>query len=312
MKGFVDHKDSRSTLAGTTTTQNHSQESWGDICGKCGARRIDAQLGLERTPDEYVANLVAVFREVRRVLTDDGTLWLNLGDSYASDVKGSGGGWALDPKNYANRAQLYGARKVKHGLKPKDMVGIPWRVAFALQADGWWLRSDVIWSKPNPMPESVRDRPTKAHEYVFLFSKRSSYYYDADAIAEPFSYKDRRGDARIEYNGKKWCANRLKDAGDVDWFGQPGVGRNARTVWEIVTKPYAQAHFATFPPELPERCIKAGSAPGDTVLDPFGGSGTTASVAVGHGRDSIYIDLNPEYIEMARNRIGPMLCKDAA
>ena len=301
----------------------------------------DGQLGLERTPEEYVANVVNAFREVRRVLSDDGTLWLNIGDSYCSTAPGTQG----DP--LLRRGILSGvserradaARKMRSAtpdnLKPKDVVGIPWRVAFALQADSWYLRSDIIWSKPNPMPESVRDRPTKAHEYVFLLSKNQRYYYDADAIAEPVKPTsdqrcDERGamaatgnaDRKDAQTAGKWSTEHPQSSGRrivegvkrARLNGAPhdnpfGDTRNARTVWEIATKPYAQAHFATFPPELAERCIKAGSRPSDTVLDPFGGSGTTASVAIGRlGRSAIHIDLNPNYLQLALDRIGPMLC----
>ena len=286
-------------------------------CGKCGARRIDRQLGLESTPEEYVARMVAVFREVRRVLTDDGTLWLNLGDSYAGSGKG-----AWDNKNggqkevYIPDADSPQALlpKVPSGLKPKDLVGIPWRLALALQADGWWLRSDIIWAKPNPMPESVTDRPTKSHEYVFLLSKSERYYYDAAAIAEEAADLGRVGEdvgrwgnamkpSRAPAMGRRESGN---EASAAHWV--MGPTRNARTVWTIATQPYPDAHFATFPEELARRCILAGTAPGDRVLDPFGGSGTVAAVAVGNGRRSVYIDLNPAYLELARQRIGPVFC----
>lgn len=236
----------------------------------------DGQIGLEATPDAYVAELVAVFREVRRVLKDDGTLWLNLGDSYASfrdgkatpDTSRGESEGTLVPKGSAkNRmAATFAGSAVKH----KDLIGIPWRVAFALQADGWYLRSDIIWHKPNPMPESVTDRPTKAHEYVFLLSKSARYYYDSEAIAE-----------QAELNT-----------------------RNARTVWAITTKPFKGAHFATMPSELAERCIKAGSASGDMILDPFGGAGTTGLVADQLGRNATLIELNSTYAAMARARIA--------
>ena len=268
------------------------------------------QLGLEPTPEEYVENMVAVFREVRRVLTDDGTLWLNLGDSYANTGKSGGGPqgerWAEQGGRTTDCAGTF--KYAPPGLKPKDLVGIPWRVAFALQADGWWLRSDIIWSKPNPMPESVRDRPTKAHEYVFLLAKSERYYYDADAIAENASQTSHGALAGDPGEKARFTGNHSGPLGLVPVSGT----RNARTVWEITTKPYPEAHFATFPEELARRCILAGSASTDTVLDPFGGSGTVAAVAVGNGRRAIHIDLNPEYNELARNRIGPMLCEAAA
>ena len=282
---------------------------------------VDGQLGLEPTPDAYVARLVEVFREVRRVLTDDGTLWLNLGDSYVraqeTNVPQTKHPTCSFPEHSkagssdgaVGRADRPGTRA---GGKPKDLVGIPWRVAFALQADGWYLRSDIIWAKPNPMPESVRDRPTKAHEYVFLLAKRERYYYDAGAIAEEAIHA---GETVTNANGKN---------GQMGQFGQTRRGflrdggvkvkdtRNARSVWSIATRPYPEAHFATFPEELPSRCLRAGSAPGDTVLDPFGGSGTTGAVAVGLGRSAILCELNPAYVELARQRIGPMLCEVAA
>lgn len=257
---------------------------------------VDGQIGLEPTPDAYVAELVTVFREVRRVLRDDGTLWLNLGDSYATyrndnDWLGSG---ALGRKG----------KFVPPGCKPKDLIGIPWRVAFSLQADGWWLRSEIIWHKPNPMPESVRDRPTKAHEQVFLLTKAPSYYYDAPAIAEAHTSNflrlpgpTRDNGVQAAYRGNAPRLQRTKER-----TGHP-EGRNARTVWTIATQPFAEAHFATFPPELAERCIKAGSRPGDTVLDPFGGAGTTGLVVDRLGRDAILIELNPSYAGIAESRI---------
>ena len=260
---------------------------------------VAGQIGLEATVEEYVAELVAVFREVRRVLADEGTLWLNLGDSYAGTGKSGGGA-------QGERWDVYGMDTTgphggkwmppPPGLKHKDLIGIPWRVAFALQADGWWLRSDIIWHKPNPMPESVTDRPTKAHEYIFLLTKRDRYFYDADAIAEPATCDRLRGPAHhpdtVSTNGNGGLARR--DSNGV---------RNARTVWTVTTKPFSGAHFATFPPDLIEPCIKAGSRPGDTVLDPFGGAGTTGLVADRLSRHATLIELNPEYAEMARRRI---------
>jgi DNA modification methylase len=218
----------------------------------------EGQLGLERTPDEYVANLVAVFREVRRVLRDDGTLWLTLGDSYAGGPAASGGAQKLGPNhdldNQRNDVRL---RKIGNGLKPKDLVGIPWRVAFALQADGWWLRSDIVWHKPNQMPESVTDRPTKSHEYVFLLSKAEAYYFDQEAVREPAVYGNH---PRTVYdNGPPPPPGAPPHTG---LRHAPGVeaGRNIRSVWTISTTPYSGAHFATFPPELPQRCIQAGTS----------------------------------------------------
>jgi DNA modification methylase len=271
-----------------------------DTCGKCGATRIDQQIGLESTVADYVAELVAVFREVRRVLRDDGVLFLNLGDSYAANRT-----YQVTDNKHIDVGNN-GAMRVPDGLKPKDLIGVPWRVAFALQADGWYLRSDIIWAKPNPMPESVRDRPTKAHEYIFLLTKSPRYFWDAEAVADPVV--------------KTWSASNgpVGRNGLAPEFGgqnnpQAGEGlatRNIRSVWTIATAPFAEAHFATFPPALAERCIKAGSAVGDVVLDPFGGAGTVSLVADRLGRDSVYIDLSAEYANMARRRItqdAPML-----
>jgi DNA modification methylase len=243
-------------------------------CGKCGAIRQDRQLGLEQTPEEYVAAMVDVFREVRRVLRKDGTLWLNLGDSYASDIKGSGGDGttsslgttghaqsAAGTKRSGDRQRIAEPRRIQHGLKPKDLVGIPWRVAFALQADGWYLRSDIIWAKPNPMPESVTDRPTKSHEYLFLLSKSATYHYDADAVREDFA-DERMGNPGTYRNGYSEGAGRNDAATKgVAWLkGEERGGRNRRSVWTIATKPYPGAHFATFPEALVEPCILAGTS----------------------------------------------------
>ncbi len=299
---------------------------------------VAGQLGLERTPDEYVARLVEVFREVRRVLADDGTLWLNLGDCYASspcgnpdDARTSG---LTSPGRGKDAISRAGKRNtIVAGLKPKDLVGIPWRVAFALQADGWWLRSDIIWAKLNPMPESVSDRPTKSHEYLFLLSKSASYYYDAAAIAEPSITTDPRrpygsegawqmdGRPDVQKHGgkpRKGVVGPRQD--DNLWNSANGCGfpssdfsvRNRRTVWSIATEPFPGAHFAVMPTALVEPCILAGSAPGDLVLDPFAGSGTVGVVALRHGRRFIGIDLSPAYVEMARRRIsGPLFAQAA-
>jgi len=260
---------------------------------------IDSQLGLEPTPDAYVASMVAVFREVRRVLRDDGTLWMNMGDSYATSPAGNFGKDMPAPADGGryreNKPKMDWARS---GLKPKDLVGIPWRVAFALQADGWYLRSDIIWHKPNPMPESVTDRPTKSHEYVFLLTKSARYFYDAEAIKEVALYPDgMNGRQPVKSpHGQGFSAGRST--------GASTGGRNCRSVWTITTQPYPDAHFATFPEALPERCITAGTKLGDTVLDPFAGSGTTGQVAIRLGRSFLGIELNPEYAGLARTRIG--------
>lgn len=370
----------------------------GTFCRRCGAWR--GSLGLEPTPELYVEHLVAVFREVRRVLRKDGTLWLNMGDCYANGDKR---GYAKDrvtAQDSLQRSNLganfIGApNRLWNGLAPKQLVGMPWRVAFALQADGWWLRAEIIWAKPNSMPESVTDRPTRAHEYIFLLARSERYFYDAAAIAEPASeatharisqasLDEQRGGFKQELYKQGFPGQKNRDRKPVeivqalarkfDRNGRTDLNRNARTVWEISTQPYPEAHFATFPEELARRCILAGSshraceqcgapwrriveATGGTigrawhdhaddervgqrrenmangtgyqrmekgweptckcegntgsarctVLDPFGGSGTVAQVATGNGRDGIYIDLKPEYLELARQRIGPLL-----
>ena len=290
-----------------------AREFYKDVCGKCGATRIDSQIGLEQTPDEYVEQMVAVFREVRRVLKDDGTLWLNLGDSYATVSGGmeqlrklKGATPAYGAVNYADGYEgvkqdgKRAAQKLS-GLKHKDLVGIPWRVAFALQADGWWLRQDIIWHKPNPMPESVTDRCTKAHEYLFLLTKSAKYRFDHKAIAEPAktppATRDKHGEGyQADYpNGDRFSA------GERVW-GSNGT-RNRRSVWTVATKPFRGAHFATFPPQLIEPCILAGCPENGTVLDPFFGAGTTGLVAQRHNRRWIGCELNPEYAEIARKRI---------
>ena len=267
------------------------------------------QLGLEATPDEYVANMVAVFRAVRRVLRDDGTLWLNLGDSYAgnsNNTRGEGAGGGKE----RGKAMGFGTlpqKKDYDGIKPKDLVGIPWRVAFALQADGWYLRQDIIWHKPNPMPESVTDRCTKAHEYIFLLTKSARYFYDANAIREPHVWAtDARNDGqRHTYSdgAKHNQVDPKRQRTKTDCVSFHPLGRNKRSVWTVTTKPFKGAHFATFPPDLIEPCILAGSAPDTLVLDPFSGAGTTGVVAVQHGRRYIGIELNPDYLEMSRKRI---------
>jgi DNA modification methylase len=259
---------------------------------------VAGQLGLERTPEEYVCHLVELFRELRRVLRDDGTLWLNLGDSYA----GSWGSMSHDLSGAAKRAGMNGRPVTTNvnGLKSKDLVGIPWRVAFALQADGWYLRSDIIWHKPNPMPESVTDRPTKAHEYIFLLSKSSKYYYDADAVRERATSDFGKGktDAVQKYSHMK------RNIAHSGWLGGDGETRNKRSVWTVTTKPFKGAHFATFPKDLIAPCILAGAPVGGVVLDPFTGSGTTGLVSVELGRSFVGMELNPEYHAMAEARIA--------
>jgi len=235
--------------------------------------------------------MVAVFREVRRVLRDDGTVWLNLGDSYSS------GSRTTTPNDSFRGDTLVNTTRtpVVEGVKPKDLVGIPWRVAFALQADGWYLRSDIIWSKPNPMPESVADRPTKAHEYVFLLTKNPQYYYDADAIREPATQEMNLNNSK-DKNGVYRGLTRERD--------MMPESRNKRSVWEVTTKPYPEAHFATYPEKLVEPCILAGCPPVGTVLDPFVGSGTTLAVAQRLGRQGVGADINEEYLSLASRRLG--------
>lgn len=222
---------------------------------------VAGQIGLEPTPDEYVAEMVAVFREVRRVLRDDGTLWLNIGDSYAAPSKGTGG---ATEKQVTNAGAFFAPRKFNMGdAKQKDLMGIPWLLAFALRANGWYLRSDIIWHKPNPMPESVRDRPTSAHEHVFLLTKAQRYFYDADAIAEDATWPIGEGDrtrGQTAYASAQAGAKGNPQRDSSGGVGGNGVTRNARNVWTIATRPYSGAHFATMPPDLAERCIKAGTS----------------------------------------------------
>lgn len=269
---------------------------------------VDGQIGLEATPDAYVSRIVEVFALVRDMLTDDGTLWLNLGDSYAAQRGGTtmpaetlAGGVSGRGDTVAKRGR--GSEYLPHrnaasiGLKHKDLIGIPWRVAFALQADGWYLRQDIIWHKPNPMPESVRDRCTKAHEYIFLLSKSEKYFFDSESMKEPSAQPDRvRSDSFV---GNKYVEG-VKHSDGSTFTGS--ATRNRRSVWTVNTKPYKGAHFATFPPDLIEPCILAGSRTGDIVLDPFMGSGTTAQVAQQLGRQWIGCELNPAYVELQKQR----------
>lgn len=260
----------------------------------------DGQIGLEATPEAYVARMVEVFREVRRVLREDGTCWLNLGDSYAASQSAGDKvfGNAEFNANRPSRAATKTPARTLGSLKPKDLVGIPWRVAFALQSDGWWLRQDIIWHKPNPMPESVRDRCTKAHEYVFLLTKSERYYYDAKAVSEPSADPGRvRNDS---VGGASHVERQQHSRGGVV---SGYLTRNRRSVWTVTTKPYSGAHFAVMPPDLVEPCIKAGCPEGGTVLDPFAGSGTTLAVAAELGRNAIGCELNPDYIALAERRI---------
>jgi DNA modification methylase len=279
---------------------------------------VEGQLGLEKTPEEYVAKMIDVFREVRRVLCDDGTLWLNLGDSYAAQRGGTyqpaetlAGGVSGKTNNgdRVNRDRHDGYNPTRFasriGLKHKDLIGIPWRVAFALQADGWYLRQDIIWHKPNPMPESVTDRCTKSHEYVFLMAKSQKYFYDSVAIAEEslwFKSDVCGGKGNIRYEGKRTQGDPSKNGQQS--FVTINPTRNRRSVWTIATQPFKEAHFAVFPPDLIKPMILAGCPEGGTVLDPFMGSGTTAITSMALGRHFVGIELNPEYAEMARCRVA--------
>ncbi len=265
------------------------------------------QIGLEQTPEQYIAAMVEVFRCVKDVLADDGTLWVNIGDSYAANrayqVPSTKGG-----KKHSDSQSAGGkGSKVPEGLKPKDLIGIPWMLAFALRADGWYLRQDIIWSKPNPMPESVRDRCTKAHEYIFLLSKSERYFYDHEASKEPAVSEKPAGNKRHKYADAYATGtseeHRTK-AGLLELAGKEWETRNRRSVWTVATRPYKGAHFATFPPALIEPCILAGSRPGDIVLDPFMGSGTTAAVSLNHGRKYLGCELNPEYGPLQDERLS--------
>jgi DNA modification methylase len=264
---------------------------------------VDGQIGLEETPEAFVQKLVEVFREVRRVLKDDGLLWVNLGDSYVGGQ--SRGNSPMNLKQASNSASAFqNGRKaiIPEGLKPKDMVGIPWRVAFALQADGWYLRQDIIWHKPNPMPESVQDRCTKSHEYIFLLSKSKKYFFDHKAIVEPTVDKRGPGNKRESKIPNQRLGENSNLTGSLHKIGKREI-RNKRSVWTVTTKPFRGAHFATFPPDLIAPCILAGSAKGDTILDPFLGAGTVGVVSEKLGRKWIGIELNANYVEIAKRRV---------
>jgi site-specific DNA-methyltransferase (cytosine-N4-specific) len=327
-------------------------------CSKCGARRIDHQLGLEATPELYVERVVEVFREVRRVLAKHGTCWVNLGDSYNSAIAGRPNRTISHPTDNGGWETTHSLRLDYPGLKPKDLCGVPWRVAFALQADGWWLRSEIIWAKPNPMPESVTDRPTKAHELIFLLTKAPRYFFDQEAVRERFVQSDTKTEFRAGSqpyihqvgpvdnsrgpDGRRKTTVQGADGSIQHRDGErwPNGGRNCRTVWEIATQPFPEAHFATYPEELVRRCILAGcpeqvcrvcgkprervverTAMAETigwtscscadyrpgiVFDPFLGSGTTALVARKHGRHAVGIELSPDYCAMAAKRLAQL------
>jgi len=314
-KCLASDKNKLSGGKGDRTRQTISMQ-YKSVCKKCSAKRIDKQLGLEETPEEYVEKMVEVFREVKRVLKDDGTVWLNLGDSYAgNNSRASNGGRA---GHGTKREGVF--NNLSGNLKPKDLCMIPARVAIALQADGWYLRQDIIWHKLNPMPESVTDRCTKSHEYIFLLTKSGKYYFDANAIKEPATWTDNRPSGmernaeayrnKVKHNNKNYGGGGtsfIGHSGNYKSNGElinPDGMRNKRSVWTINTKPYKEAHFAVFPPKLPELCIKAGTSEGDVVLDPFFGSGTTGWVAQRLGRKWIGIELNPKYIKIAEKRFA--------
>lgn len=329
------------------TTQGTDGGKYKDICPTCGAQKIDDQIGLEESPEEYVEKLVQVFREVWRVTKSDGTLWLNLGDSYQGGKGQSSQAWSTEHQDRntleKSQHQITGKGETrptdgKHPIiKAKDLIGIPWMVAFALRADGWYLRRDIIWSKSNPMPESVTDRCTTSHEYIFHFSKSPKYYYDQDAIREPYADASLPRALRGLSEDNKWTGdapasksrtfstprpNMRKEFEDEHGGGGTGfkghsgyhaadgsllinpLGRNKWSVWTVPTKSYTEAHFATYPPDLIEPCILAGSRKGDLVLDPFNGSGTTGQVALAHGRRYFGVELNYEYIQLTARRLS--------
>ena len=283
------------------------QAKWENICPDCGAKRIDEQFGLEKSYQDYLANTVKVFETFKPKLKDTATIWWNVGDSYSSGLRKSTTNQSL------RGSKDYGVTRtpVQNGIKEKDLLMIPNRVAIALQEAGWYIRSEIIWHKPNPMPESVRDRPTSAHEKIWLITKNKKYYYDAESIKEPFAQG-----TRLRYHNQKDNLKNQKGS-FVAHAGAKSNGpmkpvisgnkRNKRNVWTVTTKPFKGAHFATFPKDLIEPCIKAGCPEGGIVLDPFAGAGTTGLVAKENNRDAILIELNGEYLAMAKKRIEAVL-----
>ena len=296
-----------STLEGARSGVGHALEGVVGACPRCGAVRVDAQIGLEPTPEAYVARLVSVFRALRRVLTPTGTAWLVLGDTFAHDDKWGG---ATGGKH---RQALHGAPagrgRTHTGLPPKSLIGIPWRVALALQDDGWILRSDIVWAKPQPLPESVKDRPTRAHEYIFLLAAQPHYYYDAEAIKEPgvtHTYDRRYGPGALPRHRAQEAWNQHGPFTPHHGFQamDSSQGRNRRDVWTVATAQFSGAHFATFPEALVEPMVLAGCPVGGVVLDPFAGSGTTLAVAVRLGRRAIGIELNADYVPLIHQRMA--------
>jgi DNA modification methylase len=316
---------------GSTAYVAAQEPAYRHECGKCGAVRIDSQIGLEPTLAGYIAAMVEVFREVRRVLRDDGVCWLNIGDSYNAQPGQRKETDKAGPKQMSNAGSPGAPSRHESGMKPKDLMMVPARLAIALQDDGWWIRSDVIWGKLAPMPESVTDRPTCAHEHIFLLTKNAKYFYDADAVrtelaassidrlaqdveSQTGSTRANGGDKTngtmkaVQRTDKQRGHSRRHDGFNDRWDAmskeeQQAGGANLRNVWMLGPDPFSGAHFAVMPREIARRCIKAGSKPGDTILDPFGGSGTTALVADQLGRNAILIELNPAYAELARERI---------
>lgn len=267
---------------------------------------VDGQLGMESAPEEYIDVMVGVFDEVKRVLRDDGTVWINIGDCYASGGWGtSGRGMGHFTRTWKEREKMSGWRSPPRGLKCKDMVGIPWRLAFALQAAGWYLRSEIIWQKPNVLPESISDRPAKSHEKIFLLSKKPKYYYDAEAVKVEASENthDRGTRIRTKVDGANKKHNRANHS-FLSKIGRPLERRNLRDVWTVPTKSYKGSHFATFPPDLIRPCILAGCPRGGTVLDPFVGSGTSCFVSKELRRRSVGIDLSSDYLDLAARRLS--------
>lgn len=300
----------KTTLQGGTAAAGHQQEGYKRQCPKCGAVRVDEQVGLEETPTQYVERMVGIFRHLHRVLRKDGTVWLNIGDSYAGSG-GAGGDYAPGGTR-AGQPRYDGTARLNVGLKAKNLIGIPWRLAFALQDDGWILRQDIIWHKPNPMPESAIDRCTTAHEYVFLLAKSPKYHFDMDAIAEPAAYDGRKdtimkGSAKYADGFAPVQSHQSMAVKGHERWRKNADGqyiRSKRSVWSILPANYSGAHFATMPTELARLCVLAGCPRGGVVLDPFTGSGTTLAVAVANGRQAIGVELNPDYIALAHARIA--------